>query len=70
MSWIGNLLWIVLGGGIFIFLEYVIGGVLLCLTIIGIPFGCNASNCRYWVSSRSARKSWNSALHPAAWQRL
>jgi len=39
MSWIGNLLWIVLGGGIFIFLEYVIGGVLLCLTIIGIPFG-------------------------------
>ena len=39
MSWIGNLLWIILGCGIFIFFEYVIGGVLLCLTIVGIPFG-------------------------------
>jgi len=39
MSLIGNLLWIIFGGGIFIFLEYLIGGLLLCLTIIGIPFG-------------------------------
>lgn len=38
MSILGNLLWILLGG-ILIFLEYVIGGLLLCLTIIGIPFG-------------------------------
>lgn len=34
-----NLLWIVLGGGFVIWLEYVIGGLLLCLTVIGIPFG-------------------------------
>jgi uncharacterized membrane protein YccF (DUF307 family) len=34
-----NLLWIVLGGGFLIWLEYVIGGLLLCLTIVGIPFG-------------------------------
>ncbi|SDL77395.1 Uncharacterized membrane protein YccF, DUF307 family [Catalinimonas alkaloidigena] len=39
MSAIGNVLWIILGGGIFLFLEYLIGGVLLCLTIVGIPFG-------------------------------
>ncbi len=39
MSLIGNILWIVLGGGIFLFLEYLIGGMLLCLTIVGIPFG-------------------------------
>jgi len=39
MSAIGNLLWILLGGGLFIFLGYLIGGVLLCLTIVGIPFG-------------------------------
>ena len=39
MSVLGNLLWIVLGGGIFIFFEYLIGGFLLCLTIVGIPFG-------------------------------
>lgn len=33
-----NILWIVLGGWI-IWLEYVVGGLLLCLTIVGIPFG-------------------------------
>ncbi len=39
MSILGNVLWIVLGGGIFLFLEYLLGGVLLCLTVVGIPFG-------------------------------
>ena len=34
-----NLLWMVLGGGFVIWLEYMIGGLLLCLTIVGIPFG-------------------------------
>ncbi|EMR02857.1 YccF domain-containing protein [Cesiribacter andamanensis] len=42
MNTVGNILWIILGGGIFIFLEYLIGGLLLCLTIIGIPFGLQA----------------------------
>jgi len=42
MSLIGNILWIILGGGIFLFLEYIIGGFLLCITIIGIPFGVQA----------------------------
>ena len=39
MSLLGNILWIIMGGGILIFLEYVIAGFALCLTIIGIPFG-------------------------------
>ncbi len=39
MHLLGNILWIVLGGGIFIFLEYVISGLALCVTVIGIPFG-------------------------------
>ena len=39
MSLIGNILWILLGGGIVICLEYVLGGLALCLTIVGIPFG-------------------------------
>lgn len=38
MNLIGNIIWL-LFGGIFIFLEYLVSGVLLCLTIIGIPFG-------------------------------
>jgi uncharacterized membrane protein YccF (DUF307 family) len=33
-----NLLWIVFGGFV-IWIEYMIGGLLLCLTIVGIPFG-------------------------------
>lgn len=39
MRTLGNILWIIFGGGIILFLEYFIGGLLLCLTIIGIPFG-------------------------------
>ena len=38
MSFIGNLIWIIFGG-FFIFLEYLFGGLVLCLTIVGIPFG-------------------------------
>lgn len=33
-----NLIWIVLGGFL-IWLEYVLGGLILCLTVVGIPFG-------------------------------
>ena len=39
MNLLANILWIFLGGGIILFFEYIIGGILLCLTIIGIPFG-------------------------------
>jgi len=39
MSLLGNILWIILGGGIVLFLEYLLGGLVLCITIIGIPFG-------------------------------
>lgn len=39
MSLLLNLLWIFLGGGLVICLEYMLVGVLLCLTIVGIPAG-------------------------------
>ena len=32
------MIWVVFGG-FFIFLEYLLAGCLLCLTIVGIPFG-------------------------------
>ncbi len=38
MNFLGNIIWIIFGG-IFIFFEYIIGGLILCLTIVGIPFG-------------------------------
>lgn len=34
-----NILWAILGGGLITALEYVIGGLVLCLTVVGIPFG-------------------------------
>lgn len=39
MSLLGNILWILIGGGFVLFIEYLFSGVLLCLTLIGIPFG-------------------------------
>ncbi|KAJ1990270.1 hypothetical protein H4R33_001774 [Dimargaris cristalligena] len=35
---LGNVLWMVLAGW-FVFLYYVLGGIFLSITIIGIPFG-------------------------------
>ena len=34
-----NVLWVIFGGGFIIWLEYLLGGLLLCLTVVGIPFG-------------------------------
>lgn len=39
MSLLLNLLWFFLGGGVLVFFCYLIGGLVLCLTIVGIPFG-------------------------------
>jgi uncharacterized membrane protein YccF (DUF307 family) len=41
MSFLGNLLWLIFGGLISC-LIWCIGGLLLCLTIVGIPFGLQA----------------------------
>jgi len=41
MSFLGNLIWLVFGGFL-VFLEYMVAGLLLCITIIGIPFGIQA----------------------------
>jgi len=38
MSLLGNILWLIFGG-LLTGLGYILGGVLLCLTIVGIPFG-------------------------------
>ena len=38
MSFLGNLIWLVFGG-FFAAVGYILGGLALCLTIIGIPFG-------------------------------
>ena len=39
LGFVGNLLWLTLGGGLIIALEYILGGLILCLTVVGLPFG-------------------------------
>jgi uncharacterized membrane protein YccF (DUF307 family) len=41
MSFLGNLIWLIFGGFL-VFIEYMVAGFLLCLTIVGIPFGIQA----------------------------
>lgn len=41
MSTLGNIIWLIFGGFI-AGLGYIIGGLLLCITIVGIPFGTQA----------------------------
>jgi uncharacterized membrane protein YccF (DUF307 family) len=38
MNMLGNIIWLVFGG-LFSAFAYFVGGIALCLTIIGIPFG-------------------------------
>jgi len=38
MNLLLNIIWLILGGFIVV-IAYLLGGVLLCITIIGIPFG-------------------------------
>ena len=38
MSTFGNVIWLIFGG-LIAALGYIFGGLLLCLTVIGIPFG-------------------------------
>lgn len=39
MALIGNILWFIFGGGIFLGLLWVLIGMLWCVTIVGIPLG-------------------------------
>ena len=41
MSLLGNILWLIFGG-LIAGLGYILGGLLTCLTIVGIPFGVQA----------------------------
>ncbi|HSF15671.1 MAG TPA: YccF domain-containing protein [Vicinamibacteria bacterium] len=41
MSLLGNILWLVFGG-LIAGVGYILGGLVVCLTIVGIPFGIQA----------------------------
>ncbi len=39
MNFLLNLLWAIFGGGLLTAIEYLLAGLILCLSIVGIPFG-------------------------------
>ncbi len=43
MTVFGNLIWLIFGG-LLTGLGYIIGGLAMCLTIVGIPFGIQSIN--------------------------
>ncbi len=59
MSILGNLVWL-LFGGILIAIQYFIGSIILCITIIGIPFGIQTfkmASLALWPFGRDTRVS-------------
>jgi uncharacterized membrane protein YccF (DUF307 family) len=43
MSFLGNLVWLIFGG-LLTGLGYILGGLAMCITIVGIPFGLQSIN--------------------------
>ncbi|QEC51674.1 uncharacterized membrane protein YccF (DUF307 family) [Anseongella ginsenosidimutans] len=63
MSIIGNLIWLIFGG-IFICIEYVLAGIVMLLTIIGIPWGLQCfklAALALWPFGREIRETQPSA---------
>ena len=59
MKFIGNIFWLLLGG-ILVALLYWLAGLILCITIIGIPFGvqlCKFGTFALWPFGHELRDS-------------
>src|SRR5215203_1812981 len=60
MNTIGNLIWLIFGGLISA-IGYVVGGIALCFTIIGIPFGLQCFKLAGFVLWPFGRVAQNTA---------
>jgi len=57
MNFFGNLIWLIFGG-IIIAIEYLIGSIILMVTIVGIPFGLQTlkmASLALWPFGRDTR---------------
>ncbi|HVN56812.1 MAG TPA: YccF domain-containing protein [Bacteroidales bacterium] len=57
MTFLGNIVWL-LFGGILIAIMYIVGSLVLCITIIGIPFGFQTlkmASLALWPFGRDTR---------------
>jgi uncharacterized membrane protein YccF (DUF307 family) len=64
MRTIGNILWFVLAG-IWLAMGYAIGGLVMCITIIGIPFGIQSfklAGLALWPFGRTAAMAGSGGL--------
>jgi uncharacterized membrane protein YccF (DUF307 family) len=48
MNLLGNIIWLVFGG-FMAAIGYVVGGFVLCITVVGIPWGLQCFKCRCYV---------------------
>ena len=65
MNSIGNLLWLLLGG-IVVAIIYWIVGLLMCITIIGIPFGIQLIKLGSYALGPSGMNWWTVPASRAA----
>ncbi len=66
MRVIGNILWFILGG-FFLALAWLLLGILLCVTIIGIPFGLQCFKvAKLVIAPFGKRINTNFGQHPIA----
>jgi uncharacterized membrane protein YccF (DUF307 family) len=57
MNFLGNIIWLIFGG-IVIAIEYLIGSIVLMITIVGIPFGIQTlkmASLSIWPFGRDTR---------------
>ena len=57
MNFLGNLIWLIFGG-LIISIEYLIGSIVLMITIVGIPFGIQTlkmASLSLWPFGRDTR---------------
>lgn len=61
MNFLGNLIWLICGG-LLTALGYIVGGFVLCVTIVGIPFGVQCfkiASLELWPFGRQVIPSSN-----------
>jgi uncharacterized membrane protein YccF (DUF307 family) len=64
-----NVLWFIFGGGWLIALEYVVAGAVLCVTVIGIPFGLQCfklAGLGAWPFGKDVVPAASGAIHTIA----
>ena len=68
MKLIGNILWVVLGGFVIALFYYVIG-LLMCITVVGIPFGIQLFKLGTFSAWPLGACSWTAPGSPDAYPR-